>query len=128
MVQRVSMEVGEDAGSQVQSLKEIKKSRRTMMLGPTLGDPANLVSLPLTPPLSERASGSINDGEEMYNPDREERYESVDLSSDDGLEWDQSDQERSSTTESEEVIIFTMDVDNRMPQSYLHAWKKPTRR
>lgn len=89
------MEMTADEDVPVKSLKEIKKSRRTVMLGVGLdvsgGD--GLVSLPLTPPLSER-------GEEMFGPEREERYESVDLSSEDGLEWDQSDQEQSSVTES----------------------------
>jgi len=77
---------------QVQSLKEIKKSRRTVMLGsdvlpiPTAcGD----VGVPLTPPLSDRAS---RDADELFSPEREEHYESVDLSDEEGADevWDQS--------------------------------------
>ena len=76
---------------QVQSLKEIKKSRRTVMLGsdvlsiPTAcGD----VGVPLTPPLSDRASRDVD---ELFSPEREEHYESVDLSDEDGADevWDQ---------------------------------------
>jgi len=76
---------------QAQSLKEIKKSRRTVMLGsdvlsiPTAcGD----VGVPLTPPLSDRASRDVD---ELFSPEREEHYESVDLSDEDGADevWDQ---------------------------------------
>lgn len=66
----------------VQALKEIKKSRRTVMLAAKL--PSATPESPLTPPLSERAS---NDVEGLYGPEREERYESIALSSEDG-EWD----------------------------------------
>jgi hypothetical protein len=63
----------------VQGQKEIKKLRRTVMLAPTLNLPAHEMGQmePLTPPLSERASGDVN---ELYCPETEERYESIDLS------------------------------------------------
>ena len=81
-------------GGRVQSLKEIKKSRRTVMLGsaltlPTHGE-GSVMSVPLTPPLSDRASAEVD---ELYSPEREEHYENVDLSSDeeDEGEWDHSE-------------------------------------
>src|ERR1700737_918832 len=105
MVQDESLE---EKGDDVTSLKEIKKSRRTVMFGSALkvdGNGGGLMAFPLTPPLSERASGSTQDGRDMFGPEREERYESVDLSSEDGLEWEQSDRDQSSSmTESEEVV------------------------
>jgi hypothetical protein len=125
MGQDEAMDVPSDDTAAIKSLKEIKKSRRTMMLGPAMGGDGNLVSLPLSPPLSERTS-SVNDGEEVYSPEREERYESVDLSSEDGLEWDQSDQEQLSMTESEEVCPLPS-ADARMQRIFLHVWKKPIR-
>jgi hypothetical protein len=125
MAQDEAMDVPSDDTTHVKSLKEIKKSRRTMMLSPAMGGDSSLVSLPLSPPLSERTS-SVNDGEEMYSPEREERYESVDLSSEDGLEWDQSDQEQLSMVESEEVCPLPS-ADARMQLIFLHAWKRRIR-
>jgi hypothetical protein len=100
MVQQLEFE---ENGSGVQSLKEIKKSRRTMMLGsalqlPNAGSGVDL-TLPLTPPLSDRASGDV---EQLFSPEREERYESVDLSSEEDAEWDHSEQQ-SATEDSDEV-------------------------
>jgi hypothetical protein len=69
----------------VQSLKEIKKSRRTVILRTGLGLPARSDGLaqPLTPPLSERASDDV---EELFSPEAEEHYESLELSSDEDEE------------------------------------------
>jgi hypothetical protein len=69
----------------VQSLKEIKKSRRTVILGTGLSLPARGDGLaqPLTPPLSERASDDV---EELFSPEAEEHYESLELSSDEDEE------------------------------------------
>jgi hypothetical protein len=66
----------------VQGLKELKKSRRTVMLGSalTLSNSDNTLCPPLTPPLSERASGDV---EPLFSPVVEEHYESVDFSSED---------------------------------------------
>lgn len=81
-------------GGRVQSLKEIKKSRRTVMLGSALSLPTqgegSVLRIPLTPPLSERASGEVD---ELYSPERVELYENVDLSSDEEEEgeWDRSE-------------------------------------
>lgn len=75
--------------SNVQSLKELKKSRRTVMLGTGLNIPttatgtSGTMAPPLTPPLSVRTSGDV---EEFFDPDREDTYESVDLSSE--ASWD----------------------------------------
>ena len=86
-------EVKKDGGSHSfngQRTKEIKKTRRTVILGNTaLTIPASPDSAvpPLTPPLSERASGDV---EELLSPEKEEHYESVDLSSDEGGEWCQA--------------------------------------
>jgi hypothetical protein len=82
----------------VQSLKEIKKSRRTVILGAGLNLPAggDGVAQPLTPPLSERASDDV---EELFSPEQEEHYESLELSSDDEEleeeddEWNHHDQQ-----------------------------------
>lgn len=96
-VEEAAMAMTMEGGGPVQSLKEIKKSRRTVMLGSALALPSHgegsVLSIPLTPPLSDRASGEV-DGE-LYSPQGEEHYENVDLSSDeegegDG-EWDHSD-------------------------------------
>ena len=93
----------DEGGGRVQSLKEIKKSRRTVMLGSALTLPGHgegsVLSIPLTPPLSERASGEV-DG--LYSPEREERYETVDLSSDEDEGWDHSD-DAAAIDESDEV-------------------------
>ena len=69
-------------GGNVQSLKELKKSRRTVMLGSalTLSDPDKTLRPPLTPPLSERASGDV---EQLFSPVVEEHYENVEFSSED---------------------------------------------
>jgi hypothetical protein len=90
MVQHI--EVNEDGGSlslNGQRTKEIKKTRRTVILGNSAltipASPDNTVP-PLTPPLSERASGDV---EELLSPEKEEHYECVDLSSDEGEEWSQ---------------------------------------
>ena len=86
------------------NVQEIKKSRRTVLLGPSLQLPANGVEeiVPLTPPLSERASGEV---EELFTPKTEERYESVDLSNSEGdnRDWDYSTQESIVTDPSDEV-------------------------
>jgi hypothetical protein len=92
MVQHI--QINESPSSKgVQSLKEIKKSRRTVILGNTtaLSIPGSCDNNlpPLTPPLSERASGDI---EPLFSPERSEHYENVDLSSDeDDEEWDNSE-------------------------------------
>ena len=92
MVQHIQIEEG---GIKVQSLKEIKKSRRTVMLGSSalsLPDSGNDGMSPLTPPLSERASGDV---EQLFSPEAEEHYENIDLSSDECEgEWDQSMHQR----------------------------------
>ena len=79
----------------VQCLKEIKKSRRTVILGTTaaLSIPTSCDNNlpPLTPPLSERES---DDGEPLFSPEKSEHYESVDLSSDEDVGgWDNSEQD-----------------------------------
>jgi len=85
----------EVATLQVQSLKEIKRSRRTVMLGnDVLSIPGGCADLavPLTPPLSDRASGDV---EELFSPEKEEHFESVDLSDEEGVEtWDRSEELR----------------------------------
>jgi hypothetical protein len=94
---------GDTHNSTVQSLKEIKKSRRTVMLGSALPVPDGNIehAVPLTPPLSERASGDVA---ELFSPEREERYESIDLSSgeEETADWDHSEQQSILT---EEVIL-----------------------
>jgi len=96
MVQLLSVE--QESGSSgigqpltVQSLKEIKKSRRTVILGTGLSLPAggDGVAQPLTPPLSERSSDDV---EELFSPETEEHYESLELSSDDEEEEDEEDE------------------------------------
>lgn len=92
MVQHI--QIKEALGTkEVQSLKEIKKSRRTVILGTTaaLSIPNSCDNSlpPLTPPLSERASGDV---EQLFSPEISEHYESVDLSSDEDVEeWDNSE-------------------------------------
>jgi hypothetical protein len=92
MVQELSMDESGGQISKVQSLQEIKKSRRTVILGS--GIPLHVatdgVPEPLTPPLSERASDDVA---ELFSPETEEHFESVDLSSEDEVEWNQSQQE-----------------------------------
>jgi len=75
----------------VQSLKEIKKSRRTVILGTGLNLPAggDGVAQPLTPPLSDRASDDV---EQLFSPEQEEHYESLELSSDDEDEREQEEE------------------------------------
>jgi hypothetical protein len=99
---------GDDAGSpsgKVQSLKEIKKSRRTVILGNsalTLPVSCDNGIPPLTPPLSDRASGDVDD---LYSPETEERYESVDLSSDEEVvEWIESEEQSISIDDPEQVV------------------------
>src|SRR5438045_1949374 len=95
MAQRIQMNEGGDSLCMkgAQNLKEIKKSRRTVILGNSaLSIPASCDNTlpPLTPPLSERAS---DDGEPLFSPEKSEHYESVDLSSDeDDGEWEHSEQ------------------------------------
>ena len=90
------MQINESPSTKgVQCLKEIKKSRRTVILGNTaaLSIPASCDNTlpPLTPPLSERASGDV---EPLFSPEKSEHYESVDLSSDeDDGDWDNSEQQ-----------------------------------
>lgn len=96
MVQHIQTN-GSPTTKRVQCLKEIKKSRRTVILGNTaaLSIPASCDNTlpPLTPPLSERASGDV---ERLYSPEISEHYESVDLSSDEDVgEWENSEQEPS---------------------------------
>jgi hypothetical protein len=98
MVQVLSVE--QESGSSsiggqpltVQSLKEIKKSRRTVILGTGLSLPAggDGVAQPLTPPLSERASDDV---EELFSPEAEEHYESLELSSDEDDEQEEEEYE-----------------------------------
>lgn len=90
MVQHIQTN-GSPTTKRVQCLKEIKKSRRTVILGSTaaLSIPASCDNAlpPLTPPLSERASGDV---EQLFSPEISEHYESVDLSSDEDVgEWEQ---------------------------------------
>jgi hypothetical protein len=99
---------------QVKSLKEIKKERRTVMLGQGLTLPKSegerCMSVPLTPPLSERASGDVC---ELFSPQREERYESVDLTSETGeevLEWHGLDDTIDDTAEGELHEVELEDV------------------
>jgi hypothetical protein len=104
MVQQLSsVEIQENG--RVQSLKEIKKSRRTMMLGSALQLPSHGsavdLTIPLTPPLSDRASGDV---EQLYSPEVDERYESVDLSSEEDAVWDHS--EHSIMEDSDEVCTL----------------------
>jgi hypothetical protein len=86
---------GEDTTeSKVQSLKELKKSRRTVMLTiPATGTPGMTIP-PLTPPLSDRTSGDV---EEFFVPESEECYENVDLSSE--ASWEDSPPEIPPTPE-----------------------------
>jgi hypothetical protein len=105
MVQQISsVEIQENG--RIQSLKEIKKSRRTMMLGSALQLPSHGsgvdLTIPLTPPLSDRASGDV---EQLYSPEVDERYESVDLSSEEDAVWDHSEQ-HSTMDDSDEVYTL----------------------
>jgi hypothetical protein len=103
MVQDIYVEDNEGAQNlSVQSLKEIKKSRRTVMLDTALPLPVkgNELVAPLTPPLSERASRDI-DG--LYTPEKEEQYESVDLSSEDNEEWNRSERQATPIDNPDEV-------------------------
>ena len=105
MVQDITVE---DEGMQrlaVQGLKEIKKSRRTVILGGNvpLSTHEGVVIAPLTPPLSERAS---NDIEELYSPEREERYESIALSSSEDGEWDPHPEQQLTPTDESEDVCF----------------------
>ena len=91
MVQHIEVkEHGVSLSLNGQRSKEIKKTRRTVILGNSAltipASPADAVP-PLTPPLSERASGDV---EELLSPEKEEHYESVDLLSDEGEEWCQA--------------------------------------
>src|SRR5271170_317068 len=101
MVQHLVTEGQENQGLKVHGLKEIKRSRRTVILGgaalnlPSAGDDG--IVAPLTPPMSERASGDV---EALFSPEREEHYESVDLSSEDeGDAWNQSEHHYHRTSE-----------------------------
>jgi hypothetical protein len=103
MTQDICVEENEEAQNlNIESLKEIKKSRRTVMLGTALSLPVKGSELiaPLTPPLSDRASRDM-DG--FFSPEKEEHYESVDLSSEDNREWDQSEQRAAPIDDPDEV-------------------------
>jgi len=116
----LALDAAMDQG-RVQSLKEIKKSRRTVMLGsaltlPTHGE-GSVLSIPLTPPMSERASGEVND-DALYSPEQEERYENVDLSSDEDGAWDQSEEDAATIDASDEVYPLCdrrANTNNRSP-------------
>src|SRR5277367_1659586 len=96
----------------VQSLKEIKKSRRTVILGTGLSLPARGDGLaqPLTPPLSERASDDV---EELFSPEAEEHYESLELSSDEDeeeeeeYEWNHHNQQSTHLIDDPEQVPAT---------------------
>jgi len=63
---------------------------------------------PLTPPMSERASGDV---EQLFSPEKEEHYESVDLSSEDeGEEWNHSTRGHTSIDGHEQVTISLMEI------------------
>jgi hypothetical protein len=118
MVQVLSVE--QESGSSsiggqpltVQSLKEIKKSRRTVILGTGLSLPARGDGLaqPLTPPLSERASDDV---EELFSPETEEHYESLELSSDEDdeheeeYEWNHDNQQPTHLVDDPEHVPST---------------------
>jgi hypothetical protein len=92
------------------SLQDIKKSRRTVILGgaglplPGTGDAG---VEPLTPPLSERDSDDVAD---LYIPEAEEHFESVDLSSDE--EWS-NQPDTASIAESTQVTPCSTRAYNR---------------
>lgn len=113
MVQDLSLEENGSSSTagqpmMVQSLKEIKKSRRTVILGTGLSLPAggDGVAQPLTPPLSDRASDDV---EELFSPEQEEHYESLELSSDDEderqqvEEWNHHNQQPTPIDDPEQV-------------------------
>ena len=111
MVQVLSAEDRGSSGGQVmkvQSLKEIKKSRRTVILGTGLALPAegDGVAQPLTPPLSDRESDDVD---ELFSPEREEHYESLELSSDDDDEgeWDNHNQQPTPIDHPEQVLSLS---------------------
>ena len=60
----------------------------------------NELITPLTPPLSDRAS---RDMEELYSPEKEEHYESVDLSNEDSEEWNLLERQATSIDDPNEV-------------------------
>jgi hypothetical protein len=122
MVQHVGVDSHQpETTLQVQSLKEIKKSRRTVLLGnDVLPIPVAYGDLvvPLTPPLSDRASGDVDD---LFSPEREEHFESVDLSdaqegADEVVEtWDHSgDLEEGSATVKDPSSMGTQEGATRL--------------
>src|SRR5436190_23573580 len=118
----MAAQVEEDAleGGRVRSLKEIKRSRRTVMLGSALALPSHgegsMLSIPLTPPLSDRASAEVDD---LYRSETEEHYENVDLSSDEEGDWDHSDNATAMMEDTDDVctpqrIIYMLTIGNRI--------------
>ena len=98
-------------GMMVQSLKEIKKSRRTVILGAGLNLPAggDGVEQPLTPPLSDRGSDDV---EELFSPESEEHYEALELSSDDeDQEWNNLDQHTTPIEDPEQAHLLRVCCD-----------------
>jgi hypothetical protein len=107
MQQLTEIEVEENVTElKVQSLKELKKSRRTMMMATGLtiptSDTPGVMTAPLTPPLSERTSGDV---EGFFVPGEVERYEDVDLSSD--ASWDEPPREEIPPTPEE---VFSPEI------------------
>jgi len=77
-------------------------------------DTTGTIIAPLTPPLSDRQSGDVED---FFVPEEEERYENVDLSSE--ASWEETPRDEIPPTPEEVTSPHRKDIDDRSTPNWL---------